>query len=115
LKVKSFLYIRQLKTKNYERSTKENKGGHGEMRSTKELLILLREEVEGPEFELGMCDVINKMFVLEEISESEYIELNSYLYDNDPEYDETFWFPRGERQPRIDWINQQLRNMSKRE
>jgi hypothetical protein len=81
------------------------------MRSIKELLLLLREAVEGPEFRLGMCGMIKKMFLLEEISELEQADLYSYLDDNEPEDTEAYWFPLGQRYPRINWINEQLEKL----
>lgn len=81
-------------------------------RTIKELLILLREYIVKQYDFLGMCSEIRDMYHIDLISSVEYDILTNYLKNNKPENinDNFWWIPR-EKQPRLDWINEQLKSL----
>lgn len=82
-------------------------------RTVKELLILLREYIVKQYIFWGMCAEIREMYQIELISNKEFKILESYLKNNKPKntfYDD-FWWKEGKKQPRLDWIDEQLKNL----
>jgi hypothetical protein len=78
------------------------------MRDIKELLLLLRDEVE-QNLKFGMCGVVSGMYHNDIISRDEKNYMFEFVNENKPEYaGSIFWFPKGEKPPRLDWIDEQL-------
>jgi hypothetical protein len=82
------------------------------MRTTKELLeVMLQYQVY---FKAGLCQWINRLYSIDIIDVSEYKLLYSYIQNHELEKtnDILYWWPVGELQPRIDWINEQIKLLS---
>jgi hypothetical protein len=63
--------------------------------------------------ENGLCELINKMFLLYYISNEERILLKNYLKENIPDISKKgiYWWPRGEKEPRIKWLHEELNKL----
>jgi len=86
------------------------------MRTTKELLILLRGELPKmiKRFDCGMCLSITLLRKKRLMSYDEMILLFNYLNKNDPNirYLTTdYWWEDGELEPRINWLNEQIEKL----
>jgi len=82
------------------------------MRTEKELLeLMLQYQVY---FQTGMCNWVERFYAFDLIDESEYKLLYNYIQNHEPEEtnDILYWWPVGELQPRIDWINEQIKLLS---
>jgi hypothetical protein len=81
-------------------------------RSIKELLELMLSHQSL--FRDGLCVYIYAMYVKDLITFLEYEILKNYLHKNKPKhtYNVLHWWPVGEIQPRIEWINKQLEKLS---
>ena len=83
-----------------------------EQRDLKELLILLKYYIirQKPDIFYGMCIAIDEMLCRDILTYSEYVVLRNFLKDNKPKglMRLDFWFPKGEKQPRIDWLNNEI-------
>lgn len=85
------------------------------MRTEKELLILLRNELPGRIIEAGgMCIAISFLRIDGLISFDEGLLLESYLNKNDPDiryFTSGYWWEDGELEPRINWLNEQIEKL----
>lgn len=83
---------------------KENKP-----RSVKELLRVMLDNQKL--FRDGLCSWVNYLRYSELITYEERLRLNYFINQNKPtivsKYSR-YWFPKGEIQPRLDWINYHL-------
>lgn len=76
----------------------------------KELLIKLRDFIEKDEKFYGMCYSIDLMFQKGYISSFDKSDLKTFLMDNRGDSPLLgYWWPRGERKPRIDWLNVRIK------
>lgn len=84
------------------------------MRTTKELLILLRDKlhwyIKGCG---GMCNTIACMYHDNVITSPENYLLRKYI--GEKANNNEFWFPRGELEPRINWLNEQIEKLNKQQ
>jgi hypothetical protein len=81
-------------------------------RSIEELLIVLRGFIVRYEYFNGMCGAIRDMDIyFGYISLGERDNLITFITDKGPKKQNPlgYWFPIGEKQPRIDWINEQIK------
>lgn len=77
-------------------------------RSILELLKLLLSNIDM--LERGLCHLILKLRVRNYITDKELQILRQYLIKITPiefEYDD-FWWPKGEKEPRIQWLEKQI-------
>ena len=84
------------------------------MRTTKELLILLRDELPNRIDDEGMCSVIQFMKFDRLISYDEMKLLEYYLIKNDPKtkhLNTDYWWEEGDLAPRIKWLNKQIKRL----
>jgi hypothetical protein len=84
-------------------------------RDIKELLILLSDNAKGRIgrrfYQIwGLCSLTLALYEEGIITQSEEDIVNTYLHDNRPDGKSgmDYWFPRGEKQPRLDWLNEQI-------
>ena len=75
-------------------------------RTIKELLQLMLDNQDY--FIAGLCGLIFNVYSEGIISEKEYEIIKSYLNEKKPINAGRFWFTRGEIQPRIEWLEQQI-------
>ena len=85
------------------------------MRTTKELLILLRDYIKDRDIiASGLCQEIYEMFLDNEILSDEVRKLNNFIYKNRPrkgkhfdiEYQNQVWYwKKMEVAPRLAWLN----------
>lgn len=82
-------------------------------RTIKELLILLRKYIVEQDHFWGMCGEINEMYHFELISNKEYKILTNYSKNNKPKntFYDYYWWKEGYKQPRLDWIDEQLKTL----
>lgn len=80
-----------------------------------QLLELLKENILKDDTFSGMCILVWHLGCSEIITLDEEFILEDYLEDNEPESvkNQAYWFPYGEKQPRIDWINEQIKKLNK--
>ena len=85
------------------------------MRSEKELFELMLEHKDF--FSTGICDWIFELWITDLITLEEYSLITYYLdtYQVLNLSDCLYWFPKGEIEPRIEWIKQQIEKLSKDE
>jgi len=86
------------------------------MRTEKELLILLRDELPKmiKRFDCGMCLVITLLHKKRLMSYDEMKLLENYLIENDPNITyltTNYWWENGELEPRINWLNKQIETL----
>jgi hypothetical protein len=83
-------------------------------RSIKELLVILRDNLERC-FKVydshGMCDVAIHLRGDDIIIRDEYNTLKNYLSWHTPIGVGDYWFPEGELAPRLEWLNQQIEKL----
>ena len=81
-------------------------------RDLKELLILLKYYIirQKPDIFYGMCGEIYEMYSIGYLENTEISILIKFLEVNRPKglEERNYWFPKGEKQPRIDWLNEQI-------
>ena len=79
-------------------------------RDIKELLILLRDYIETEQGFIGMCFSTNEMVNYGWITENEELLIDKWNVDNRPSCtnERGCWWPRGDKQPRLDWLNEQI-------
>lgn len=82
-------------------------------RYLKDLLILLRDYIinQEPSCFVGMCYSIYEMYHVKWILRSSELKiLSKLLTENKPNEVDTgdLWFPKGEKPPRIDWLNNEI-------
>ena len=89
------------------------------MRSEKELLQVLLDNMDY--FQTGLCRVITHLYLVDQIKYNELYLVRKYIRKNAPEmYDESgclsvFNWVKGEKQPRIDWLNEQIQKLQQNE
>ena len=92
------------------------------MRTTKELLILIRDYITipghsfygGDTFDVnGICGVINMLYYTHCIKHKEYRLVHGYLENNKPAKNENFpwWFAPYEKSGRIAWLNEEINKL----
>lgn len=75
-------------------------------RTTKQLLIILRDYIiETPEI-TGMCQCINWLYYKNVITEREHRRIDKYFFKF--KHTMNYWFPPGEKEPRLKWLNEQI-------
>jgi hypothetical protein len=81
------------------------------MRTTKELLELMLEKHHV--FGMGLCACASRLWYSDVITWEELEGLRHYLKMNKPiDAGIMYWWELGEIQPRIDWINEQIKLLS---
>lgn len=84
------------------------------MRTIKELLILLREELKkrfDPAKDGCICYIVASMCGDDMITGNEFNLLDEYIMNNKPRYlpqhhaDSAFWWPYGELAPRLEFLD----------
>lgn len=86
---------------------------------TKELLIKLRDELIKTRWNItGLCGLVH--YRLKKVTEEERYELLNYIRLHRPtrgkhfnqvqhEVNDGYYWPSGEKQPRIDWLNDKIK------
>jgi len=82
-------------------------------RDIKELLTLLRDYVSSYYDGWGMCWSITEMYGEDIISFREKNRLDKYLDNNNPDRDQIWWWNRQEKRPRLKWLDEQIKKLSK--
>ena len=90
-----------------------------ETRDIKELLILLRENINRISYTDRPYGICGLALILEkegEIKEHETIKVDFYLHENIPSTERTnegyvYWWPEGEIPPRLKWLNEQIEKL----
>ena len=99
------------------------------MRTIRELLTIVRDELNSYEDEFGgLCSFTFKLCIEDKITRKEYFILSSYLDDNIPFTLNTlrdriitlswsnpiigFWWKEDAKQPRIKWLNKHIKKLS---
>jgi len=81
------------------------------MRTKKELIKLLLDNFNDY-FESGLCDLATNLYLKDKITEMEHILIKTALRQNKPYMSISnylgYWWPRGERHPRIKFLNEIL-------
>lgn len=81
----------------------------------KELLIKLRDFIinQEPSIFRGMCGQISIMYYKDKITNLESIRLKDYIKSNKPNFVSSgvYWWDPGLKQPRIDWLNDQINKL----
>jgi hypothetical protein len=81
------------------------------MRTTKELLELMLTYSDL--FSYGLCCASRKLWFDDLITDEEITLLRDYLNDYKQANNlSMYWWPEGQIQPRIDWINEQIKLLS---
>lgn len=75
-------------------------------RKLKVLLTLLKDNIITANHFISMCHSLLNMFYRFKITFQEYIKVSSYLRKH--KYINGYWFPKGEKQPRIEWLDKQI-------
>ena len=57
----------------------------------------------------GLCSLIHTMKKLGELTENEYVNLSLHIKLNRPNTEQSFSWARCIAQPRIDWLNEQIK------
>lgn len=78
-------------------------------RPIKELLVLVREFILDDEYFYGLCGVVYDLSKAESITDTEYDVMSNYLDNHRPDKIGDFWWPSGNKQLRLDWIDEQLK------
>ena len=82
------------------------------MRTEKELLQVLLDN--SSIMDAGLCWLIDDLLRQDIISVKEFLVLENYLYNNKPSNILSlteFWFPMGEKEPRINWLKEQINKL----
>ena len=85
------------------------------MRTEKELLQVLLDNMD--RFETGLCHLTGILNIEGVITFEEEFIIDEYVYENSPEefyideYDIHYKWVKGEKQPRIDWLNEQINKL----
>ena len=63
----------------------------------------------------GLCIHIDSLYLNGHINKDEHYSLTLYMEDNKPEGADIdkYWWPKGEKEPRLDWINKQIQILEK--
>jgi hypothetical protein len=78
------------------------------MRTTKELLHLVRQTVQEERIN-GICAASVMLAIREEILLPEYYKLSRFLQTNlPPRVFDAFCWPPGEKEPRLKWLDEQI-------
>lgn len=75
-------------------------------RKIKVLLTLLKNDIINDAHFMSMCYSLLSMFYRFDIVRQEYIKISKYLRKH--KCINGFWFPMGEKQPRIEWLDEQI-------
>jgi hypothetical protein len=81
-------------------------------RKIEELLVLLREFIVDYELFICMCTTVTDMDTWFSVLDTKEVKtLKDFIKSKIPEglNPLELWFPIGEKQPRIDWINEQIK------
>jgi hypothetical protein len=99
------------------------------MRTIKELLIIVRDNMETENFVYGMCALIYRLLGYKTIDADEFLLLNKYFDNNVPItfntvhnriincnfsrsfIPMTFWWGKSDKKPRIKWLNRQINKL----
>jgi hypothetical protein len=87
------------------------------MKSTKQLLILLKENRDS--FDEGLCSIVSKMISYNIITFEEYCKLDDFITKKSPagDIDNNKYYPYGwepgKWRPRVIWINKQIKKLTK--
>ncbi len=82
-------------------------------RSILELLKFVLSTMD--RFCFGLCVHIDYLYLNGHINKDERYSLTLYMEDNKPEGADidNYWWPKGEKEPRLDWINKQIQILEK--
>ena len=87
------------------------------MRTTKELLILLRDELKSETLlwqESGsLCNLAEKLRLNYKVSRDEYYLIKQHLHDFSPNSKnlQVLWFKLYSMKPRLKWLNEQINKL----
>ena len=76
------------------------------MKTTKELLQLMLDRQDL--FRSGLCGWAGNLYIEDAITSNEYNSLMKFIAIKNPASAGNYWWKRGEIEPRIEWIKQQL-------
>jgi hypothetical protein len=79
------------------------------MRTEKELWQIVLDHID--ELESGLCGLIWDLLKEYIISREEYDLLLDILGEESENYEDTFWFPRGVKEPRIEWLKNKIASL----
>lgn len=84
-----------------------------DMRGIEELLEMILDSVENGDNFLGMCCVVYQLYYDNKIGLYEKNFMIDYINDRQPDvtWERGFWWKVGVKKPRIDWINEQLKEL----
>ena len=101
--------------KSRESIDKQQRAMKNDMRSITELITILRDNIVENGVSFGMCGVLLDLYWDDKITRSERFMLIEYLNKHKPikAYFRVYWFRKGESEPRINWLNKQLRILLK--
>ena len=82
------------------------------MRSIKELLIILKKDIEAGNMVSGYCRTMSSLCYRELINYDELNELRRYLYlKRKPSFGRNFWFPKNEILSRINFLDELINQL----
>lgn len=74
-----------------------------------QILQLLLSNIDS--LALGLCDLASKLNTRGKLNISNTVKIIQYIEAHRPPLQEqhTLWWPKGEKEPRIDWLNNQIK------
>ena len=83
-------------------------------RSISKLLVIMRNNIHLMDT-FGLCFLTGMLLRNGHINKDEHYSLTLYMEDNKPEGADIdkYWWPKGEKEPRLDWINKQIQILEK--
>lgn len=63
------------------------------------------------ELDSGLCGLVSDMESDDIISFEEWDFLRDILDEESENHEDAFWFPRGEKSPRIKWLNDKIASL----
>ena len=83
------------------------------MRTTKELLVIMLENINNGRFQYGLCGLVDRLFNYNIIGGEEYNRLMTIIQENRPKstYDGEWYWKPGIKKPRVNWLNTQIEKL----
>ena len=81
-----------------------------ESRPILNLLKLVLDNID--QLELGLCHLLDNLRIHSFITRAEYFILDDYLFAN-RSIQNGYWWPKGEKEPRIRWLNLHIKILEK--
>ncbi len=74
-----------------------------------QILQLLLSNIDS--LELGLCDLASKLNIPGKLSITNTVKIIQYIEEHRPPLQErhTLWWPKGEKEPRVEWLNNQIK------